>query len=100
VKELTDSYDVISDTAALRTRLATDGYLFFRGLLPVDVVTAVHEQLARILYDSNWLDRDPVPCRVPRSRRGAVSHTLGPTRTIRSGVRRRTGRATYCCSGV
>jgi hypothetical protein len=34
VKELTDSYDVISDAAALRTRLATDGYLFFRGLLP------------------------------------------------------------------
>jgi hypothetical protein len=214
VKELTDSYDLVSDATALRTRLATDGYLFFRGLLPVDVVTDVHEQLARILYDSDWLARDADPgelvasgraveegsagffgayraiqstlafhelavrpeliglasrllgeeafahpahiCRIappspganptpihqdyrfiqgcvdtlttwlplsaagdrwapgvrriapPRStasegvRRAGddAGHTLGPTRTIRGGVRRRTGRATYCCSGV
>lgn len=55
MKELTDSSGALADAAVLRARLAEDGYLFFRGLLPADVIGDVRDQLARILHDSNWL---------------------------------------------
>ncbi|WP_371404740.1 phytanoyl-CoA dioxygenase family protein [Kribbella sp. NBC_00662] len=77
MKELTDSHDLVPDAAALRARLAADGYLFFRGLLPVEVVTDVHAQLARILYDSDWLDRDADPRELVASGRAVEEGSAG-----------------------
>lgn len=61
MKELLDSAPLIAHPEALRTRLADEGYLFFRGLLPDDVVTDVRARIARVLYDAHWLDRDADP---------------------------------------
>ena len=41
VDELADSGGLIDDAAGLRRRLADDGYLFFRGLLPAAQVSAI-----------------------------------------------------------
>jgi hypothetical protein len=77
MKELTDSYDDVHDAGVLRDRLANDGYLFFRGLLPTDVVGGVHAQLARILYDSDWLDRDADPLQLVASGRAVEEGSAG-----------------------
>jgi hypothetical protein len=55
MKELLDSSALVDDAAALRARLTDEGYLFFRGLLPVDVIDDVRLEIARILFDSHWL---------------------------------------------
>ena len=39
-----DSTAVLGDTAALQGRLARDGYLFIRGLIPRDVVMGLAGQ--------------------------------------------------------
>ena len=58
MKELLHSTPAV-DANALRARLTEEGYLFFPGLLPVDIIDDVRSQLARILYDSNWLASGP-----------------------------------------
>jgi hypothetical protein len=40
VDELSDSSGLVTDQDGLRRRLAADGYLFFRGLLPEAEVRA------------------------------------------------------------
>ncbi len=51
-----DSTDVLADTAALQARLARDGYLFLRGLIPRDVVMALAGQALTIAGRAGWLD--------------------------------------------
>lgn len=53
-----DSTDLIADGAALRERLQRDGYLFIRGLLPADTITAVCRRLLRQAAAGGWLDPD------------------------------------------
>jgi hypothetical protein len=53
MKEPLDSSALVTDASALRPRLASEGYLFFRWLLPVSVIDEVRSQIARILYDSH-----------------------------------------------
>lgn len=77
MKELTDSYGDLQDVGVLRERLSADGYLFFRGLLPADVVGDVHDQLARILYDSDWLARDADPLQLVASGRAVEEGSAG-----------------------
>jgi len=77
MKELTDSSSLVSDADALRSRLQADGYLFFRELLPVDVVGSVHDQLARILYDSDWLAQDSDPRELIASGRAVEEGSAG-----------------------
>ena len=49
VEELADSAALVSDPDGLRRHLAADGYLFFRGLLPVgEVQAAGRAVLARV----------------------------------------------------
>jgi hypothetical protein len=66
VRELVDSLAFQTDQAALRRRLATDGYLFFRRLLrPADVLAAydsVHAELSL----GGWTDGDGRPGSSPR----------------------------------
>ena len=46
--ELADSASLVDDRGGLRRRLADDGYLFFRGLLPRKEVQAAWHK--RVLY--------------------------------------------------
>ena len=52
--ELADSRGLASDPAALRARLAADGYVFLRGLLPAGRVRAAGEQVAATLRAGGW----------------------------------------------
>jgi Phytanoyl-CoA dioxygenase (PhyH) len=54
VDELADSSSLATDPAALRARLAADGYLFLPGLLPEDRVRAAGERVAEALRAGGW----------------------------------------------
>jgi Phytanoyl-CoA dioxygenase (PhyH) len=54
VDELADSSSLAADPAALRARLAADGYLFLRGLLPQDRVLAAGERVSEALRSGGW----------------------------------------------
>lgn len=56
--ELTDSAPLLDDVVALRARLAEHGYLFFRGLLPVDDVQRVRRGVFAALDAAGWLAHD------------------------------------------
>jgi hypothetical protein len=49
VDELADSSGLAGDGDGLRQRMAADGYLFFRGLLPADQVRAAAATVAEQL---------------------------------------------------
>lgn len=44
-----------NDPAALRSRLAADGYLFFKGILGRDAVRSVRQEIFRGLYGLGWV---------------------------------------------
>jgi len=52
-----DSTDAIADADALTARLAEDGYLFLRGLLPRAEVMALRRQTLDAAAAGGWLDR-------------------------------------------
>lgn len=52
--ELADSCGLAADPVALTARLAADGYLFFRGLLPADRVRAAGGRVAAALRAGGW----------------------------------------------
>ncbi len=52
--EFVDSTDLLSDPAALRARAAEDGYLFFRGRLPVDEILAMRREMLAIVEKYGW----------------------------------------------
>jgi len=54
VDELADSGGLAGDPAALRARLAADGYVFLRGLLPADPVRAAGERVSAALRAGGW----------------------------------------------
>jgi hypothetical protein len=54
VDELADSRSVAGDPVALRARLAADGYVFLRGLLPAERVRAAGERVAAALHAGGW----------------------------------------------
>ena len=49
-----DSTDLLQDGEALSDRMARDGYLFVRGLLPKDVVEGLRSQLLDIARSAGW----------------------------------------------
>ena len=57
----------MGDQEALRGRLAADGYLFFRGLLPAGQVAAAGEAVAAKLRAGGWLCADGAPSPQPRA---------------------------------
>jgi hypothetical protein len=61
VRELADSTALQSDQAALRQRLAADGYLFFRRLLRPADVSAAYDSVRAELALGGWTDRDGHP---------------------------------------
>jgi hypothetical protein len=58
MREFTDSTRLAGDPAALRARLAEDGYLFLRGLLPREAVAAVQREVGAVVREAGWLRAD------------------------------------------
>jgi Phytanoyl-CoA dioxygenase (PhyH) len=54
VDELADSRHLAGDPVALRARLAADGYVFLRGLLPAGRVRTAGERVAAALRSGGW----------------------------------------------
>jgi hypothetical protein len=61
VDELTDSTALLGDSRALRERLAADGYVFLRGLLPADPVHTVRAGVGAALDGAGWLAPGSTP---------------------------------------
>ena len=55
--ELSSANALLSDAGALRQRLAQDGYLFFRGLVPGADVGAAADGVRAALRQGGWTDR-------------------------------------------
>jgi Phytanoyl-CoA dioxygenase (PhyH) len=67
VDELADSSALVDEQDALRRRLAADGYLFFRGLLPVREIEAAGASVAERLRSGGWVDDRGTPSATPRA---------------------------------
>jgi hypothetical protein len=67
VQELADSASVASDQRELRRRLAADGYVFFRGLLPAEDVRAAGTAVVDRLRTGGWVDDRGIPSIQPRA---------------------------------
>ena len=67
VDELADSAPLVNDQGGLRRRLADDGYLFFRGLLPEAEVRAAGLAVLARLRDGGWVDDRSIPSIQPRA---------------------------------
>ena len=46
---------LLDDPQALRRQMATDGFLFFRGLLPADEIVALRRQILQICDNYGWV---------------------------------------------
>jgi hypothetical protein len=69
MEDLVDSASLADDPVALRARLAHDGYLFFRGLLPTGPVGDAGARIRAILKAGGW--REDVP---PTASAAAATH--------------------------
>jgi hypothetical protein len=58
LKPFVDSTELAGDGPALAARMARDGYLFVRGLLPREAVLDVRRQLLELAAEGGWLRRD------------------------------------------
>ena len=65
--ELADSAYLVNDADGLRRRLADDGYLFFRGLLPAGQVQAAGQAIQAQLRSGGWIDDRGIPSIQPRA---------------------------------
>ena len=54
-KNLLESQDLVHKPEALRRRLAEDGYLFFRGLLPLAPLRDLRRELLALCQKHGWL---------------------------------------------
>ena len=72
--QLADSSGLAGEPVVLAARLAADGYLFFRGLLPPGRMRATGSAIAAQLRAGGWLDRDGV--RAPGAGAATVREAL------------------------
>ena len=54
-----EANELLENTSALRARLATDGYLFFRNIVPVELLLELRDQVTEILADLGWIEGGP-----------------------------------------
>ncbi|MCS7034695.1 MAG: phytanoyl-CoA dioxygenase family protein [Phycisphaerae bacterium] len=58
------SNDILEDDEALRARMQSEGYLFFRGLGPREKLAAARRDVTALLAEAGWIDRsDPLAAR-------------------------------------
>src|SRR5437016_7306353 len=50
------SNDLLPDAGALRARVASDGYLFFRGLGPTEKILAARRDVIALCKHAGWCD--------------------------------------------
>ena len=55
IKELRVSNDALDNPAELRRRIADEGYLFFRGLMPSKGLHALRVEMMSAIQDAGWL---------------------------------------------
>jgi hypothetical protein len=67
VDELVDSAPLVGDPVALGRRLGADGYLFLRGLLPIEPVNEAGRAVFEALSAAGWIDSRGVPAPVRRA---------------------------------
>jgi Phytanoyl-CoA dioxygenase (PhyH) len=67
VDELADASCLVDDGDGLRRRLAADGYLFFRGLLPAGQLRAAGQAALARLRAGGWADDRGIPSVPPRA---------------------------------
>jgi ectoine hydroxylase-related dioxygenase (phytanoyl-CoA dioxygenase family) len=61
-----ESSDVLHDGPALRARMAEDGYIFLKSLLPREKIIAIRRQMLAILAEAGMIRRDhPVDDAIP-----------------------------------
>ena len=53
--ELQEHNALLDDPPALRRQMATDGFLFFRGLVPADEIVALRRQILQICDNYGWI---------------------------------------------
>ncbi|MGO8863964.1 MAG: phytanoyl-CoA dioxygenase family protein [Acidimicrobiales bacterium] len=63
--ELRDSAEAWGDPAALRARLAVEGYVFIRQLLDPTVVGEIGQSALRFLQHAGWTENRPDPVSAP-----------------------------------
>ncbi|MGB1140722.1 MAG: phytanoyl-CoA dioxygenase family protein [Halioglobus sp.] len=51
-----EANELLGDPQALRARLDSDGYLFFRGIIPRDTLLNLREQLTSVLAEEGWIE--------------------------------------------
>lgn len=54
-----EANELLEDATALRARLQSDGYLFFRRIIPVQLLSDLRDQITRILADQGWIEDGP-----------------------------------------
>ena len=57
--EFEDATPLLADPPALRQRMDTDGFLFFRGRVPRDTILDLRRQILLICQRNGWLATDP-----------------------------------------
>jgi ectoine hydroxylase-related dioxygenase (phytanoyl-CoA dioxygenase family) len=51
-----EANELLGDSAALQERLAGDGYLFFRDIVPVDALLTLRDKITSILARHGWIE--------------------------------------------
>tara|TARA_R110002111_G_scaffold3623_8_gene21995 strand:- start:265 stop:1458 length:1194 start_codon:yes stop_codon:yes gene_type:complete len=51
-----EANSLLGDVEAVQARLDKDGYLFFRNIVPVDLLTELRDQITQILADLGWIE--------------------------------------------
>jgi len=51
-----EANELLGNTSALRDRFGADGYLFFRNIVPVDLLQELRNQITAILADLGWIE--------------------------------------------
>ena len=79
---------LLDDPQAMRGQMATDGFLFFRGLLPADEIVALRRKILQVCDNYGWIapgtelmDGIADPRRMGWSHSAASACRLKPTAT-------------------
>ena len=51
-----EANSLLGNAAAVHDRLNEDGYLFFRNIVPADILTALRDQITQILAEEGWIE--------------------------------------------